>query len=918
MVDPRPPYYPPPERVMNFLRWFCAPGFLEEVEGDLNELYQEEVEEYGLKRARRRFFFTTIRYINPYFYGKKDLTVYLSHQPDMFKHYFKISLRQLLKQRFYALINILGLAIGIACCIVVLLFVYDETSYDTYHVDADRLYRLSIQGVEMSSGDESLTANTPILWGPALAKDYPEVSRYARFVRLASPANPWEMEVGEHRFIETDILYADPSALELFNWPLLQGTRDKVLAEPRSMVLTEAMAHKYFGDENPVGKTINLDPRLRGRDGKLTGETFEHTITGVLQDIPHRSHFTFDFLLPSQDLNSIYGGDINSGADLDSWFWRGRVGYTYLQLQEGVQPAALEAKFDGFLDRYLGDATTSRGYYYVPFLQPLEAIYLDGNMEAQLQPVGDTTYIYMFSVIALFVLIIACINFMNLATARSTMRAREVGLRKVVGAHRSQLISQFLTESVLISLVAFLLAVLLARLAIPVFYSYLDKEWVIDYGREIPILLSLLLIGLGVGIFSGSYPAFILSRFRPVQVLRGWLPKNTGSVLLRKGLVVFQFVISAFLIIATLTVFRQLNFMRDHDLGFDQERVMVLPPDIARPLSGQYDAVREQLEQLPQVTKVTMASGVPGQGGGGDLYAEKGASPESAFGLGELYVDYDFADIFGLKLLAGRNFDPAQGTDKPMREESGRIQEVKVVINEEAVRKFGWSSPEEAIGKQIIRDPNAGDWTATVIGVMKDFHFQSLQEPIPPGALVLLPEYSRMAIKLEAGDPGPTIAAVEKVVKEFIPEVTFSYNFLDETFREQYESEQSLGRVFSYISFLAIFIACLGLLGLAAFTTNRRIKEIGIRKTLGASVSDIVVLLSKDFTKLVIIAVLLAIPLSIWATEQWLELFAYRISSNVVTYIVASVIAVAIAWLTISFQTIRAARSNPVESLQSE
>lgn len=918
MVDPKLPYYEPPARILRFLRWFCAPSFLEEVEGDLHELFQEEVEEYGLKRARRRFLFTALQYINPYFYGKKNLTVYLSHQPDMFRHYFKISFRQLLKQRFYALINIFGLAIGLACGIVVLLFVYDESSYDAYHHDTDRLYRLSIQGVEMSSGNESLSATTPILWGPALQKDYPEVENYARFVRLTSPEDPWELKVGENAFMESDILYADPSALELFNWPLIQGDKKAVLAEPRSVVLTEAMAHKYFGDENPVGKTILLDPRRRDRDGKLTGETFEHTVTGVLESIPRRSHFNFDFLLPSRDLNGIYGGDVTSGADLDSWFWRGRVGYTYLKLQPGTRPEALQTKFDGFLDQYLGDATTSRGYYYVPFLQSVKEIYLDGNMEAQLQPVGDTTYLYMFSIIALFVLIIACINFMNLSTARSAIRAKEVGLRKVVGAQRGQLISQFLSESVLISLVAFLLAVVLARLLLPVFYGYLNKEWVIDYGRELPILLSLLLIGIGVGIFSGSYPAFVLSRFRPAQVLRGWLPNSAGSALVRKGLVVFQFVISAFLIIATLTVFRQLNFMRNHELGFDQERVLVLPPEVARPLSSQYDALKGELTANPKITDITMASGVPGQGVGGDLYDEKGAAPETAFGLGELFVDYNFVDLFDLEIVEGRNFRQEQGTDKPVRDENGRIREVKAVINEEAMRKFGWSSPEEAIGKQIIRDPNAGDWTATVIGVMKDFHISSLQAPIAPVSLVLVPSYSHLVIKLQAGDPAPVISEVEEVVRRLAPEATFSYSFLDESFREQYEAEQRLGEVFSYISFLAIFIACLGLLGLAAFTTNRRIKEIGIRKTLGASVSSIVALLSRDFIRLVIIAVILAVPLSIWATEKWLELFAYRISSNAVTYVLAGIIAVAIALLTISFQTVRAARSNPVQSLHTD
>jgi putative ABC transport system permease protein len=918
MVSPQPPYHDPPQRLLRLLRWFCAESFMEEIEGDLFELFQEEVEEYGLKRARRRFFFTALRYINPYFYGKKTFLDHLSHQPDMLKHYFKISLRRLVKQRFYALINVLGLAIGMACCITVLLFVHDESSYDQYHEDSDQMYRLAIQSVLLSSGDEQQIAVSPVLWAPALKKDYPEVTGFARFVSLTEPDDPWALTAGEHTFQEKNILYADPSALELFNWPLLQGTVENALTQPHSVVITESMAEKYFGDADPMGKTLQLDPRRRGNDGRLTGETIEYTVSGVLEDVPRHSHFTFDFLLPSIDLNEVYGGDINTGANLNNWYWRGLVAHTYLKIKEGMEPAALEKKFAEFQDRYLGDATRSRGYYYVPYLQPLEEIYLAGDMAGQLQTAGNRNYMYMFSLVAFFVLLIACINFMNLATARSALRAKEVGLRKVVGAQRAQLISQFLSESVLISLAAFLLALLIAYVALPPFYQYLEKEWAIDYSREAPFLISLFLLGLAVGIFAGSYPAFILSRFRPAQVLRGLLPKYTSGAFVRKGLVIFQFVISAFLIIGTLTVFKQLRFMRNHDLGFDQERVLVLPPDVGLPLSSQYEAVKEELLSLPQIADVTMASGVPGQGGGGELYAAKGAGADEGFGLGELFVDHNYTDLFGLQVIAGRVFSKEMTTDQPIRNEEGRIREVKTVINEAAVKQFGWSSPQEAIGKQIIRDPNAVDWTATVIGVVKDFHFQSLQQEIQPGALILLPSYSHMAIKLKEGDPGKTLAAVEEKVKEFTPELTFNYNFLDETFREQYEFEQSLGEIFSYISSLAIFIACLGLLGLAAFTTTRRIKEIGIRKTLGASISDIVLLLSKDFTKLVIVAVLLAIPLAYWATERWLEEFAYRIPSNWSTYIFAGLLAIAIAWLTISFQTVRAARRNPVQSLQSE
>ena len=904
--------------IVRFLRWFCADTFLDEIEGDLHEMFQEEVELYGLSRARRRFLFTSIRYIQPFFFGKKQASFHLSHSSDMFRHYFKISFRHLFKYRFYSLINIVGLALGMACTITVLLYVHDESSYDSYHHEADRLYRLSIRGVEISSGDDNLRATTPILWAPALQQDYPEVEAYTRFVQLARPENPWELSYGEEAFFESDILYADSSVFQLFNWPLQQGDAKTALSQPQSIILTEEMATKYFGEEDPMGQLIKIDPRLRNDEGQLTGQTFDYKITGIMANIPRRSHFTFDFLLPSKGLNAIYGGDITTGAGMNSWFWRGTVAHTYLQLKKGSDPSELESKFEEFQDRYVGDATRSRGYYYAPFLQRIDKIYLEGNMGGQLSPVGDETFMYMFSIIALFILCIACINFMNLSTARSATRAKEVGIRKVVGAYRKQIISQFLGESILISLIAFCFAILMARFILPIFYAYLGKEWTIDYMEEAPFLLGLILVSVLVGIFSGSYPAIFLSRFRPVQVLKGIFSYNKSGTFLRKGLVVFQFVITAFLIIATLTVFKQLNFMQDYELGFDQEHVVVLPPDVARPLSSHYEAIKKELLNHPNIQDVTMASAVPGQGGGGDIYVAKGAAVESSFGLAEAFVDYNFVEMFGLELLAGRNFSRDLSTDLGLRAENGRLLEVTAILNEEAVKSFGWSSPEEAIGKQIIRDPNAGDWTANVIGVMKDFHARSLHEPIPPLAIILLPSYSLMAVKVRPDDMQETISFIESSIQSYSDETAFTYNFLDETFKEQYELEQSLSEVFSSVAFLAIFIACMGLLGLAAFTTSRRIKEIGIRKVLGASVKDIVLLLSGDFTKLVLIAVVLAIPLAWYVAEKWLEEFAYRIDLGIGMFVMACLLAVAIAWLTISFQMFQAARRNPINSLRSE
>ena len=905
----------PPRLADAWLAFFCQPALLEEIQGDLHELFGKRANRHGRLRARLHYWWDVLWFFRPYVL-RRPSPFEQARGPIMWKNYLKIALRSLRKHKGTSFINVSGLAIGMACCLVVLIFVRDETSYDTYHEQEEQIHRLSIRGVIISSGQDQIGATSPILWGPALKKDYPEVTDYARFLQLPNASDPWRIRHGDTEFVERDILNADPSALDLFSWPLLRGDSQTALSEPNAIVLTETMAAKYFGEEDPIGQTLTIDPRLR-QGGALTGETFDFTVTGVLKDIPRRSHFTFDFLLPIVMLNNIYGGDVTTGAGIDSWFWRGRIAYTYLLLEKDADPAGLEAKFEAFQDRYVGDATRSRGYYYEPFLQRIDQIYLDGNINNQLQPVGDLTNVYMFSIIALFILVIACINFMNLSTARSAGRAREVGLRKVVGARRKQLVTQFLGESVLISLMAFVLALGLARLVLPVFYSYLDKEFALDYSQEGLFLLSLIGVGLFVGVFAGSYPAFFLSRFKPVTVLKGLFGRKTKGSLLRKGLVVFQFAISAFLIMATLTVFEQLTFMRTFQLGFDQERVMVIPPNVARSLMPQYEAFREELLSHPMIADVTASSGVPSQGGGGDIYVEKDKPAEDGFSLGELMIDYNFVEMFGLEMVAGRDFSREIGTDAGIRED-GRFVEVAAILNEEAVRQFGWSTPDEALGKQIIRDPRAGDWTANVIGVMRDFHFQSLHEPIGPGALLLLPSYSYVSIKLQPGTIQEAVAFVEQQAAVFVPEVPFAYSFLDEAFAEQYEAEERLGEVFSYIAFLAIFIACLGLFGLAAFTAEQRTKEIGVRKVLGASLADIVVLISRGFALLVLLAFVVAVPLAYFAIHRWLQDFAYRIDIGVGTFVLAGLLALVIALVTVSYQAVKAALADPVESLRYE
>lgn len=836
----------------------------------------------------------------------------------MLSHHIRFSLRHMSKQKLYTFLNICGLALGMTCFIVVSSFVKDEYSYDQYHEDAHQLHRLSLQSVVMSSQDENLSAQTPILWGPALLRDYPEVESFARFVKLPDEDEPWQFRTSDKEFLEHEILHTDPAALKMFNWPLIKGSPEHALANPRSIVITQSMARKYFGTEDPMGKVIEIDPHLRDHDGSLTQEVFEHTVTGVMQDVPHHSHFTFDFLAPADDLSEVLGGDINSGGDLNPWYWRGPIAYTYLKLTEGLEVESLEAKFPQFLETYLGDATTSRGYYYVPFLQPIEEIYLGGNMDSQLSPVGDRTYPAIFSIVALLILALACINFMNLATARSSMRAREVGIRKTIGAFRSQLVQQFLIESVLICFFAFIISITLARWALPIFYSYLGKEWVFHPEIQWPLLTGLLFLSLIVGLLAGSYPAMILSRFKPVDVLRGFMPNTLQSTMIRKGLVVFQFFISAFLILVTLTIVRQVNFMKHHELGFDQDHVLVLPPDVMQNFPQNATSLKEQLLMIPEVEDVVLTSAVPGQDINGDLYAEKGEDPNTGFPIGEFFVEPNFPSLFDLKLLAGRDFFDSENGDQPILEENGRVKEVKAILNREAIKKFGWLTPDNAIGKQIIRDPNAGDWTATIIGVVEDFNIQTLEEPMVPIALIMMPRYSHAAIKLKEGNPASAITAIQETVSQLDDNIVFNYNFLDETFQQQYAKQEDLAEVFGYLSILSLIIASLGLFGLASFSISRRVKEIGIRKTLGASTSGLVVLLSKNFLLLVSIAVLLSLPVTYYGIERWLELYAYRIDSHLITFLTGFVILFTIAFLTVSSQTLKAARRNPVISLRAD
>ncbi len=903
----------PPKLASLLLKLFVSFDVRYHAMGDFEEIFVSIANTEGLKAAKRWYWIQLFQSIPSFL---KDTTYW---SLAMLRNYLLIAFRNLKKHKGYTAINISGLAIGLACSIAVLVFVRSENTFDNYHENKDSIYRVSIETEVISSGSGDAQAVTSILWGPTLKKDYPEVQDFVRFIPLTNESNPWVFTHQDNSFSEYEILYTDPSVFSVFSWDLIQGDPGTALSEPSTMVITQSMSRKYFGSENAIGKTIAIDPLQRDENGNLLTETYDYTVVGVIRDVPDNSHFTFDFLLPTENLKNIFGGDINTGDNLDTWFWRGPVGYTYLLLDEEADLVAMDTKLGEFITNYPIDSETrARGYTYDPYLQALPDIYLDGNIEGQLQPVGDRTQITMFAIIAIFILLIACINFMNYTTAHSTRRAHEVGMRKVLGAYRKQLIAQFLGESLLTSFISLLIAVALAWLILPYFYHYLGKPFFLNTNDALFLISSIGIIGLLTGFISGIYPAMFLSGFKPLLILKSSFSSKKKKNVLRKGLVVFQFSISVFLFVATLVVYNQLNYMKSYELGFEEEQLLILDSSLSQSLAGEYDAYRTTLLENPLVREVTSSSAFPGFGGGGDLYVREGNSADDGFSMSEAYVKMNFIDVMGLELIAGRNFSEDMALDQGIPDESGRVREVAVILNEEAVARFGWDSPEEAIGGQIIRDPNSNDFTATVVGVVRNFNYQSLHNSIEPLGIVARPNYRFIAVKIVPNDMQNAISFVEGITSQFVPNSVFDYTFLDQNLEQQYEEEQRTSEVFSYISFLAIFITSLGLFGLATFMTQQRTKEIGIRKVLGADTGEILYDYLKSFAILVFVSFIIGMPLAYYAATNWLSDFPFRINIGADIYLLAALFTFVIAFLTISYQTFKATRINPVEALKGE
>lgn len=793
-------------------------------------------------------------------------------------HYLKPALRSLRKHTDLTLINVFGLALGLACCLLIGRYVLHETSYDRFHDKADRIYRLS-PDVTMPSGVQSWTATQGPL-APALEADFPEIEAAVRL--HASDALVQHEEV---RHIEPNLLYVDAAFLDVFSFPLLAGDAATALGAPGSIVLTETTARKYFGTTDVLGETLVLD-------GART-----YTVTGLLQDLPPNTRFDFDLLLPVADLQE-------HGPPWMFESWGDFFFTTYVLLREGQNAKALADKLPAFIDKHAGFLRQAMSPTYV--MEPLPDLYLYSDRGSDSGSNRRAT-LYLFAAVAVFILGIACINFMNLATARSAERATEVGVRKTVGAGRGSLIRQFLVESMVIATLAAGLAILIATLVFPLFLSLTGKPMQGGVFGE-PLLLGLLIaMTLLVGLAAGSYPAFVLSSFRPVAVLKGSFRHSSHGVWLRKGLVVLQFGISVVLIAGTAVVYAQLSFMQKQDLGFAKEQMLIVDFGQDEGVQQQVETLKTALAQHAAVEAASASRAIPGTRTVSALTQLQTASRTKWQNTVPTYlVDDDFLTTYDLRLAAGRFFDPAHAADTTSA----------MVINETLAQTLGFTGPQEAIGSPFHQWGQEG----TIVGVVQDFHFASLHERIGPLAMRLgdasMTRY--LSLRVQTDDLPNTLAALRASWEERAPQYPFIYRFLDETFDEQYRAEQRFGQLFGIFAVLAILIACLGLFALAAYATQQRIKEIGVRKVLGASVPSLLGLLSKDFLKLVLVAFVVAAPLAYLAAQRWLEGFAYHIELSWTIFLLAGLAALSVAFLTVSYEALRVAATNPAACLRYE
>jgi putative ABC transport system permease protein len=815
----------------------------------------------------------------------------------MLKNYLKIAWRNLIKNKLYSIINIAGLSVGVACSMLIFLYVSNELSYDEFH--ENRIFRATR---DLRIGDnEASYPFTPAPLASVLNNEIPEVNQAVRIRTVGSYLV--KRADSDESFKEEGLMFADSGFFKVFSFPLLEGNPERQFSEPNTIAISNRIAKKYFPNQSAINKSLVLD----GED--------TYKITGVFEDIPTNSHFQANFLMSMANLSRAENTSFTSNNF-----------YTYFTVDDNVDPKELQTKINEAVNvylepqimRFMGKSLKeleALGNYYVIEIQSQKDIYLNSDFTVDIGLMGNKDYIYLFSAIAIFIIILACINFMNLSTARSANRSKEVGVRKALGSRKSNLIRQFLVESILVSLISILAGILLVIIVLPMFNAITGKVLIMpDY--NFMFIGSIVIGAFFVGILAGIYPAFYLSSFKPVETLKGKVSLGSGNSFIRSGLVVFQFFISILLIIGTIAIYQQINFIQNKELGFKKERVLLV--NDAYMLNEQRQAFKEEVRKIPDVSQASYSGFLPvsGYNRSDNTFWREGEQPtEDNLVSTQIWsVDHDYLETYQMELVWGRDFKPNLASDSSA-----------VIINEAAFRAFGF---EDMNGDNYIQtnafDQETGEFSSEmfnkykVLGVVKDFHYESLKNDIGPLAFQLNDNSSVLAVQLETDNIQSSIQAIEGLWKQFASSLPFNYNFLDAEFNNMYNSEIRLSKIFTVFAGLAIMIGCLGLFALASFMAEQRTKEIGIRKVLGASVNGIVLMLSKQFSKLVLVAFLIAVPLAWWGISSWLEGYEYRISIGWELFALSGVAAFVIAWITVAYHSIKVAVSNPVDSLKSE
>lgn len=873
--------YRPPKWPDVFLGWFCHEDQLEILRGDVYELYEERIQNTKKWKADFLFLIDILGLCRPFAFKKRHQN---SNQIAMLKNYLKITYRNFIKQKVYSTLNVSGLAIGIACSILILMYINDELSYDKFHSKSHRTYRVLEKFESEGVGEHS--ASLPFPTGPALKNDFErQVEHVVRFFNFQSPSLALANKAAEKGFNESNIFFADSTFFDVFDFELISGNKETVLDDPNSIIITRSMAKKYFIDEDPMGKTLEF----QGNQNLL--------VTGVMEDTPKNAHFQIDFVVSFSSLKQNFGGGYPT-----TWYWN--PCWTYIVLEENTNKEEFEAQFPDFVQKYFPDFVKDD---ITLQLQPIEDIHLHSKLDYEIAANSDVKNVYIFGMVAIFVLLIASINFINLSTARANKRAKEVGVRKSLGSAKSQLINQFIIESILLTFASLLVAVAIVALVLPAFNQLTEKSVPLSILLEPVFLFGLIGSGLVIGLLSGFYPAFVLSSFKTVLVLKNGHLKTSG-LNFRRILVTSQFSISIMLIIGTIIVLNQLDFLQNKDAGFNDENVVMVPV-IQSPMGHHYENFKTTALQSPHIHSMTAVEEIVGAKFQVGNYTFEGMDKSKPFP--RFNVRHDFISTMNIPLAAGRAYDQTVQTDDSLA----------LVINETMAKTLGWN-PEDAIGKRF---KFRGEFQGKIIGVVQDYNFASKHHPIAPlvitlntnpGAFNLFIKY--VAVKIDGRQTPNAITDLEKSWLAVMPERPFDFFFLDDRLNDSYKSEQKLSSVTLVFSLLAILVACLGLFGLATFSVEQRTKEIGVRKVLGINTSQIMTLLSREFMLLIAIAFLVAIPLSYYFLNEWLNGFAFRVNIEAWPFILAGIITFIISITTVAYHAMKASLINPVDTLKYE